>query len=224
MSSSTSVDASVAGNALIAFGDVEDELRDAAVYPLAYAQLSATQSGSDVKTNPTGYFDSVKDWLDRLGCLASDFDFTAYKPTGATVQLEEVVRELLDKELVPSQRDSAMAALDALKASGGGSSGASAVFGTHSASAKGGGFSISVARPNFASGGDDGVEVSVLAIAFTGTTSPDDFLDTSEPAASLSVEYATNRVVITDELWTRLRDMVLNTFKEYAQGYVVTLS
>lgn len=223
---SSTPSASVVGNSLVSFtADLDSTHKTELLYAMGYAQLQAVQAGHDPKTDPMGYYNFVTDLLTNIGFVAQDVTFADYKTQTKTVQLDQVVLEILAGILTAPELALVDAAVVALKATADDTGGPWTIYSSHSVSNKAGGFSVGLANQTTAPDGTANVSLSLGAFSFSGETTETNFLWMSYSTTSLSISDGSTAVTLNDALWNTkgIGDEIASQMGAHSAGYIAHL-
>lgn len=195
--------ASVAGNSMVAFtANLDATHKTELLYVMGWAQLHAVQTyNQSPQTNPIGYYNAVTGILTRVGFTAQNVAFTSYTAKTATVELDQVVLEIVGGLLTAPELALVDAAVAALKASASDNGAPWTIYSSSSTTNNAGSFSIGLADETTAPDGTQNVSLSLSAFSFTGTESNQRFLWASYSSTSIAIQTGGTGLVLNDALW-----------------------
>jgi hypothetical protein len=211
--------AAVAGNALLAFtADVSAQHKTDLLNSIGIAQLSAVQKKLDPARDPIGYYEYVTTTLSNIGYTAQSVNFSNYNTRTKTVEVEQVVLEIMANVLTAAELTIVKAAVTALKAAADSGGAPWTIYNSKSTSSDNGSFSIGLANETNGS-----VAVKLAAFHFKGTENSTKLLWMSYSSTSVKIQDGNTQLVLNDAIYGRVRDEIDRRMGEHAAGYLANL-
>jgi hypothetical protein len=209
----------VVGNSLVSFtayvsAQHKDDLNNA----LGLAQLMAVQQGHNAVNNPVDYYQYVATFLSNIGFTGQAINFGSYTASTATVEIDQVVLEILGKILAPADLGIVEAALEALKGSASDNGAPWAIYSSNSTSNSARSFSVGLANETNGS-----VAFQVGAFSFTGTETTTKFLWMTYSASSVDIQNGSTTFSLNDDIYAGVRATVKAKLASHAAGYIANL-
>jgi hypothetical protein len=216
---STGKSASVVGNSLLAFtADVSAQHKDDLLNSFGLAQLSAVAGGANPEADPLGYYRKAVGVLTNIGYTGQSINFADYVTETATVEIDQVVLEIMAELVTLPELEIVKAALTALKASADSSGAPWQIYHSQSTSDSNGSFSIGLANET-----NNNVAVKLAAFHFAGDESATRFLWMSYSATSVEIKEGQTALVLNDAIYSTVRDSVTRKMSDHARGYLANL-
>lgn len=211
--------ATVVGNSLVSFSAyVSAQHKDDLNNSLALAQLSGVKAGHVPTSDPIGYYTYVTTLLQQIGYTAQAIDFGNYQTKTATVEIDQVVLEILGAIIAPAELGIVEAAVNALKGSADDSGAPWAIYSSSSTSNNAGTFSVGLANETNGS-----VALQLGAFAFTGTADTTKFLWMTYSSTSVSIQDGSTSLSLNDAIYSKVRKEVQKKLGAHAKNYIANL-
>lgn len=211
--------ATVVGNSLVSFSALvsaqhKSDLNNA----LALAQLIAVKEGHSATANPVDYYQTVATFLSQIGFTAQGISFGQYTAATKTVEIDQVVLEVLKEVLTPDAIGTVTAALKALSGSADDGGAPWAIYSSNSVSNNAGTFTVGLANETNGS-----VALQLGGFSFSGTETTTKFLWMTYSATSVDIQQGTTTFSLNDDVYAQVRQAVLAKLGAHAVGYVANL-
>lgn len=214
--------AATVGNSLVSFtSEVSPTHATELQYAVGFAQLHAVQTGGfDPLKDPLDYFKYVQNMLTNIGFVGQGYAFSDFSLATATVQLDQVVLQVLGGLLTADALAVATSAVKALEDSADSGGAPWTIFSSHSQSTNQGTFSLGTANET-----NGQVALKISAFQMTGAEETDKFLWASYSSTSLSIQYADTTLTLNDNLWNSpgVGDTVTSQMQALSAGYIAGL-
>ena len=209
----------VVGSSLVSFSALvsaqhKSDLNNA----LALAQLVAVKQGHDPNADPVGYYQFLASFLSQIGFTAQGITFGQYTPQAKTVEIDQVVLEILQQVLAPDAIGTVTAALKALEGSADSGGAPWAIYSSNSVSNNAGTFTVGLANETNGS-----VAFQLGGFSFSGTETTTKFLWMTYSTTSISIKDGTTTFSLNDDVYSQVRAAVLAKLGSHAQGFVANL-
>ncbi len=211
--------ATVVGSSLVSFSALvsaqhKSDLNNA----LALAQLVAVKEGHNATTDPVDYYQFVATFLSQIGFTAQGISFGEYSTTAKTVEIDQVVLEILQQVLAPDALGTVTAALKALEGSADSGGAPWTIYSSNSVSNNAGTFTVGLANETNGS-----VALQIGGFSFSGTETTTKFLWATYSSTSVHIKDGTSTFSLNDDVYAQVRAQVLAKLGSHAQGYIANL-
>ncbi|AEE44166.1 hypothetical protein [Cellulomonas fimi] len=211
--------ATVVGNSLTSFtAYVSAQHKDDLNNSLALAQLMAVKEGHDPTADPIGYYTYVQTFLQQIGYTGQNISFGDYTASTATVQIDQVVLEILGAILAPAELGIVEAAVKALQGSADSGGAPWSIYSSSSTSNNAGTFAVGLANETNGS-----VALQVGAFTFSGTETSTKFLWMSYSATSVHIKNGSTQLSLNDAVYAGVRASVQQKIASHAASYIANL-
>jgi hypothetical protein len=209
----------VVGNSLVSFSAlVSAQHKNDLNNSLALAQLMAVKEGNDPVANPMGYYQYVATFLQQIGYTGQGISFGSYTAETESVEIDQVVLEILGAILAPEALGIVEAAVNALKSSADSGGAPWQIYNQHSTSDNAGTFSVGLANETNGS-----VALQVSAFSFAGTATTTKFLWMTYSSTSVKIQDGSTTLSLNDVIYALSRDDVQKKLGAHAVNYIANL-
>ncbi|WP_426565487.1 hypothetical protein ACPPVT_03445 [Angustibacter sp. McL0619] len=223
----TTPSGAVVGGSLVSFTAELDAAHATDLsYALGFCQLQVTQNqGVDPTADPIGYYHAVTTMLTNIGFVTQGVNFSTFNTETKTVELDQVVVQVLQGLLTGDELLTAVATLNALKEDADDNGAPWAIWSSHSQSSGNGTFSVGAASQTKGPDGAPHVAMDISGFKMTGTETSDRFLWATYNTTSLNIDYGKTTMTFNDDLWSSpgVGDAISAAMKKHSAGYIAGL-
>lgn len=211
--SSASVDA---GTVASFVNNVSGQSKSDVLNSMLLAQLAATKQ-YDPENDPVNWYAFYKTVLGNIGWVIESFGFNKFEASSATIDLGDVIINLVAAIATDNELKAIMAAIKALRALSRSSS-PGRIFDTSSHSSSAGNFRIAACAEHAG-----GVSTTISSSYFSSTETVTSIFWSKFSSSDMQLYYSTQSIHLNQDIYKTVRQQVINKLGNRASQYIAEL-